>query len=208
MAFDWAKNKEKLLVDKDTSKIFLNNKKPFKFTENFKNINLSKTLETIASEGAVGFYNGWVADDMLEKLNSIGGCHTKNDFINSSAEWIKPISQNYRNIKIHECPPNGQGIVALIILGILEHFNVKSMSKNDYIHLFCEAVKIGYFLRDQYLADTHYNKLSVTSFLSKKSLEHYASKIDYKRAKVYEKSLFPDHPDTIYLTVILQYHSP
>ena len=41
------------------------------------------------------------------------------------------------------------------------------MSKNDYIHLFCEAVKIGYFLRDQYLADIHYNKLSVTSFLNK-----------------------------------------
>ena len=81
--------------------------------------------------------------------------HTKNDFTNSSAEWVKPISQNYRNIKIHECPPNGQGFVALIILGILENFDVKSMSKNDYIHLFCEAVKIGYFLRDQYLADSH-----------------------------------------------------
>ncbi len=201
VAYDWAKNKKKLLADRDTSKIFLKDKKPFNVMENFKNTKLSNTFETIATEGAVGFYNGWVADDMLEKLNSIGGCHTKNDFINSSAEWIKPISQNYRNIKIHECPPNGQGIVALIILGILEHFNVKSMSKNDYIHLFCEAVKIGYFLRDQYLADTHFNKLSVTSFLSKKSLEHYASKIDFKRAKLYEKSLFPDHPDTIYLTV-------
>ena len=75
------------------------------------------------------------------------------------------------------------------------------MPKNDYIHLFCEAVKIGYFLRDQYLADTHYNKLTVESFLSKKSLKLYASKIDFNRAKIYEKSLFPDHPDTIYLTV-------
>ena len=201
VALDWAKNKEKLSVDKDTSKIFLNNKKPFNIMQNFKNTELSKTFETIASEGAAGFYNGWVADDMLEKLNSIGGSHTKNDFINSSAEWIKPISQNYRKIKIHECPPNGQGIVALIILGILEHFNVKSMPKNDYIHLFCEAVKIGYFLRDQYLADTHYNKMSVESFLSKKSLKHFASKIDFDKAKVFEKSFFPDHSDTIYLTV-------
>ena len=93
---------------------------------------MSKTFETIASEGAAGFYNGWVADDMLEKLKSIGGVHTKTDFINSSAEWVKPIYKSYRNIKIHECPPNGQGIVALVILGILEHFNVKIMSKNDY----------------------------------------------------------------------------
>jgi len=189
------------LADKDTSKVFLNKQKPFNVTENFKNIKLSKTFETVAKEGSEGFYNGWVAEDMLEKLNSIGGCHTKKDFINTSAEWVKPISQNYRNVKIHECPPNGQGIVALIILGILEQFNVRSMHKNDYIHLFCEAVKIGYFLRDQYLADTHYNKLSLKSFLSKKSPEQFASKIDFNRAKVYEKSLFPDHPDTIYLTV-------
>jgi len=201
VAYDWVKNKEKLLTDKDTSKIFLNKKNPFSVMENFKNIKLSKTFEIIAREGAEGFYNGWVADDMLEKLKSIGGCHTKNDFVNTSAEWVKPIFQSYRNIKIHECPPNGQGIVALIILGIFEHFNVKSMTKNDYIHLFCEAVKIGYFLRDKYLADTHYNKLSVKSFLSKTSLEQYANKIDFKKAKAYEKSLFPDHPDTIYLTV-------
>ena len=200
-AYDWAKNKEKLLADRDTSNVFLNNKKPFNVMDNFKNLNLSKTFETIASEGASGFYNGWVLEDMLEKLNSIGGSHTKEDFMNSSAEWIKPISKNYRNIKIHECPPNGQGIVALIILAILEFFNVKSMSKNDYIHLFCEAVKIGYFLRDQYLADINYNKLSAKRFLSKKSLEQYASNIDFKKAKLYEKSLFPDHPDTIYLTV-------
>jgi len=190
-----------LLVDKDTSKIFLNNKKSFNVMENFKNVQLSETFETISREGAAGFYNGWVADDMLKKLNSIGGNHTKNDFTNSSAEWVKPISQNYRNVTIHECPPNGQGIVALIILGILENFNVKSMSKNDYLHLFCEAAKIGYFLRDQYLADTASNKLSATRFLSKKSLEQYASKIDFKKAKVYDKSLFPVHPDTIYLTV-------
>ena len=71
VAYDWSKNKEKLLADRDTSKIFLKNKKPFNVMDNFKNIQLSKTFETIASEGIAGFYNGWVADDMLEKLKSI-----------------------------------------------------------------------------------------------------------------------------------------
>ena len=60
---------------------------------------------------------------MLHKLRSIGGNHTLNDFSNVNAEWIDPISSNYRNIKIFECPPNGQGIVVLIILEILEKFN-------------------------------------------------------------------------------------
>ena len=75
------------------------------------------------------------------------------------------------------------------------------MCKNDYLHIFCEAVKIGYFLRDKYLSDNEYNKLSVEKFLKESLLKKYASKINLKKAKIYKKSQFPDHPDTVYLTV-------
>ena len=201
VAYDWSKNSTKLLNDPHTSDIFLKSGNAFEAGDNFINLNLAKTFKTISEEGAKGFYNGWVADDIIEKLRSIGGKHSYNDFHKTRAEWVKPITGKYRTLKIHECPPNGQGIVALIILGILEHFDVKNMCKNDYLHIFCEAVKIGYFLRDQYLADPHFNKLSVTNFLNKKLLKKFASKIDFNRSKIYEKSLFPDHPDTIYLTV-------
>lgn len=201
VALDWTKNTDKLSSDKDTSNLFLKNGKPFRFTENFVNQNLSETLSTIAIEGCSGFYHGWVADDMLHKLRSIGGNHTLNDFSNVNAEWIDPISSNYRNIKIFECPPNGQGIVVLIILGILEKFNFNLMSKTDYFHIFCEAVKIAYFLRDKYLADSQFNKLSLDYFLNNKTFEEYASKIDLKKAKFFSESCFPEHPDTIYLTV-------
>ena len=138
---------------------------------------------------------------MINKLKSIGGSHTLNDFNNANAEWVSPISRNYRNIKIHECPPNGQGLVALIILAILEKFNPNQMSKADSMHVFCEAVKIGYHLRDRYLADTETNKLSVDQFLSDKMIDSFISQIDMNKAKLYEKTHFPDHPDTIYLTV-------
>jgi len=201
VALDWSNNIKKLSIDSDTSRLFLNNGDAYKFTENFKNINLSNTFKTIAMEGSRGFYHGWVADDMFCKLNSIGGCHTLNDFNNANAEWVKPIATKYRNVKIHECPPNGQGLVALIILSILEKFNFNSMSKTDYVHIFCEATKIGYYLRDQYLADPELNMLSVNYFLKSKILDEYVSKIDMTVAKKYEKSDFPDHPDTIYLTV-------
>ena len=109
---------------------FLRNGNPFKATDNFINLNLSETFKTIADEGSRGFYDGWVADDMINKLKSIGGSHTLNDFNNANAEWVTPISSNYRNIKIHECAPNGQGLVALIILAILEKFNPNKMSKS------------------------------------------------------------------------------
>ena len=164
VALDWSKNTEKLSQDNDTSNLFLKNGNPFKATDNFINLNLSETFKTIADEGSRGFYHGWVADDMINKLKSIGGSHTLNDFNNANAEWVTPISSNYRNIKIHECAPNGQGLVALIILAILEKFNPNQLSKADYTHVFCEAVKIGYYLRDQYLADPKYNKLSVNTF--------------------------------------------
>ncbi|MDC3116206.1 gamma-glutamyltransferase family protein [Alphaproteobacteria bacterium] len=201
VALDWSNNADKLTLDSDTAKFFLNNWDAYKFTDNFKNINLSNTFKTIAVEGMSGFYHGWVADDMVNKLNSIGGCHTLNDFRNASAEWVEPIAANYRKMKIHECPPNGQGLVALIILSILEKFDFNSMSKSDYAHIFCEATKIGYYLRDQYLSDPEFNMLSVNHFLKSKILDEYASKIDISTAKTYKKSDFPDHPDTIYLTV-------
>ena len=201
VALDWSKNTKKLSFDLDTANLFLKNRKPFKFMDNFKNSNLSETFSTIAEEGCNGFYRGWVANDMVEKLQSIGGYQTLKDFSHAKAEWVKPISSNYRNIKVHECPPNGQGLVALIILSILEKFDLKNMSKIDYTHIFCEATKIGYFLRDEYLADPEFNKLSVDYFLNSNLLDQYASSIDMKKAKIYRLSDFPDHPDTIYLTV-------
>ena len=201
VAVDWANNIKKLSLDTDTSNLFLKNGNAYEFMDNFKNENLSETIKTIAEEGYDGFYYGWVADDLVKKLNSIGGNHTLRDFSNALAEWVQPITGNYRNIKIHECPPNGQGIVALIILAILEKFDLKRMSKTNYTHVFCEASKIGYFLRDQYLADPELNILSVDNFLKSKLLDKYASSIDMNKAKIYSLSDFPDHPDTIYLTV-------
>ena len=201
VALDWEKNVKKLSHDSDTSNIFLKNGTSFQYMDNFKNKNLSETFRTIADEGYDGFYRGWVANDMIKKLKSIGGQHTLEDFGNANAEWVKPISSNYRSFRIHECPPNGQGLVALIILSILEKFDLKNMSRSNYIHIFCEATKIGYFLRDQYLADPNFNKLSTDLFLNSKLLEQYASSIDINKAKIYNLSDFPDHPDTIYLTV-------
>ncbi len=201
VALDWSKNIQKLSLDSDTSKLFLKNGQSFKFMENFKNENLSETFRTIAHEGRNGFYHGWVANDMLKKLETIGGNHTLNDFGNTTAEWVKPIYSDYRGFRIYECPPNGQGLVALIILSILEKFDLKNMSKTDYTHVFCEATKIGYFLRDEYLADPELNKLSVDYFLKSNLLDQYASTIDINKAKFYSLSDFPDHPDTIYLSV-------
>ena len=129
MAIDWYKNINRKFEDPDTSDLFLKNGNEFKVTDKFRNLGLLETFKSIADEGFDGFYNGWVAKDIHEKLQSIGGSHTLNDFKNAKAEWVKPITGNYRNITIHECPPNGQGIVAVFILSILERFNLRQCQK-------------------------------------------------------------------------------
>ena len=95
VAFDWSKNIQKLSLDSDTANLFLKNEKSFGFMDNFKNENLSKLFEQLL-RGCNGFYHGWVANDMFKKLESIGGNHTLNDFANATAEWVKPISSDYK----------------------------------------------------------------------------------------------------------------
>ncbi len=201
VASDWSKNVDKLSKDNDTANLFLKGCNGYKPTDRFINLGLSLTLETVSHDGKDGFYKGWIAKDIHEKLLSISGKHSLNDFNQTSAEWVTPITGNYRSIQIHECPPNGQGIVAIIILSILEKFNINLMSKTNYMHLFCEATKIGYLLRDEYLSEPEYNKLSIEEFLNPKVLDTYVSMIDMKKAKQFSVNDFPDHPDTIYLTV-------
>ena len=201
VAFDWEKNVSKLSKDIDTAKLFLKDGNEYKVKDKFINLGLSDVFETISHDGQDGFYKDWIAEDICQKLLSLGGNQNINDFKKASAEWVVPITGTYRNIKLHECPPNGQGIVAIIILAIIEKFNISSLSKADYMHIFCEASKIGYFLRDKYLSDFHNNKLSIEEFLTSKLIDRYASMIDLKQAKYFTKSDFPDHADTIYLSV-------
>ena len=94
-----------------SANLFLKNGQIFKFADNFKNKNLSETFKTISHLGPEGFYYGWVAEDMVEKLNSIGGNHTLEDFSNAHAEWVEPVSSNYRNLRVHECPPNSKELL-------------------------------------------------------------------------------------------------
>ena len=200
VSLDWSRNEKKLSEDKDSSSIFLKNKKSFKFKELFKNEKLIETFKLISEEGSKGFYNGYVAKDLCEKLNSLGGLQTLDDFSNYNANWVKPIDFCYKGYRIHECPPNGQGITVFIILSILKNFDLANISKFEYHHLFCEIIKLSYSLRDEFLSDPDfYNSLNL-NWINKKIIRKYIDKIDLKKSSKFDKSNFPEHSDTIYLT--------
>ena len=200
VALDWIRNEKKLLDDNDTKNIFLKGNKSFKFKDLFTNEKLITTFKLIADEGSKGFYNGFVARDLCEKLNNLGGYQTLNDFSNYKAEWVDPIDYSYNGYNIHECPPNGQGITVFIILSILKNFDLNHLSKFDYYHLFCESVKIAYCLRDSFICDPTFKHKNINKLLNEKKIKKYIDKIDFKKASTFNQSSFPEHTDTVYLT--------
>ena len=128
----WKREAEKLKKDNDCKDLFLKEDKPYSIGDIHFQPNLAETLREISKSGRSGFYNGWVAEDIVKKLKSYGGGHTLKDFSNLAVEYVEPIFTNYRGYDVYECPPNGQGIVALMILNILEQFDLSSFEPDDF----------------------------------------------------------------------------
>src|ERR1043166_10049549 len=92
--------------------------------EVFSSSGMAASLEKIAATGGEAFYRGELAEAMVAHAKAHGGAHTLDDFAAHSCDWVEPIGIAYRDYTVHEIPPNGQGIAALMALGILRHFNL------------------------------------------------------------------------------------
>ena len=111
------------------------------------------------------------------------------------------IKYNYKGFDIYECPPNGQGITVFIILEIMKNFELIKLSQVEYYHLYIEATKIAYLLRDKFIADPNFIKIDFDSLMNKRILKSYIDSLNFKKAAFFNDSDFPDHNDTIYLSV-------
>jgi len=171
----------------------------------FKLPALAQTLRCIAKDGRDGFYQGPVAEDMVECLKSLGGLHTLDDFADHRSDYVDPISTSYHDQEVLEIPPNGQGITALIMLNVLKHFGVgrfDPMSSERY-HLQLEAQRLAFEARDMYVADPQYADVPVERLLSEKYAEELADRINPEQAASDIIQFQPSqHRDTIYLTVV------
>lgn len=143
------------------------------------------TLEKIAATNGEAFYRGELAAQLEAHSTAHGGVMRASDLAAHRADWVGTISTGYRGYTIHEIPPNGQGIVALIALGILEHFDMSSLAADsaDSVHLQIEAVKLAFADAQAYVADTDHMRVSPEELLDKGYLECRAALIDPKRAK-------------------------
>ncbi|MDH3739440.1 MAG: gamma-glutamyltransferase family protein, partial [Alphaproteobacteria bacterium] len=205
VAFDWARFEAKLNANEATRRSFLNDGRLFKAGDLFRQPELAATLREIANKGADGFYKGPVADAMVATLNSFGGVHTADDFAGAEGEYCDPISTTYRDHQVLECPPNGQGFIALIMLNILEGFDLADLDPDgaQRLHLEIEAARLGFMERDRYFGGHNQSADQLSRCLAKDYADQRRASIRKDRAMTHsEVAALPAQSDTVYLTVV------
>jgi gamma-glutamyltranspeptidase/glutathione hydrolase len=150
----------------------------------FKNPALANSLRQVAAHGRDAYYNGPMTETMVKFLNAQGGAHTTEDFRDFQPEWVEPVSTTYRGWTVYELPPNGQGIAALSMLNIMEHFPLAQYGHNsvDAMHLMIEAKKLAYADMYKYVGDPRFTTVPVKELISKDLAEKRANLIDMNKA--------------------------
>ncbi len=166
---------------------------------------LARTLRRIAEGGAKAFYEGEIAAAMCATLKGFGGLHEELDFAAAAPEIVEPIHTSYRDVRVYQCPPNGQGIVTLLLLNILEGYDLAKldMLSGERLHLLAEATKLAFRDRDAFLADPRQATVPVERLLDKAYAIKLREQISADRAMTdMPPPLLEPHPDTVYLTVV------
>jgi gamma-glutamyltranspeptidase/glutathione hydrolase len=167
----------------------------------FRHPALARTLAEIARAGRDGFYNGWVAEDMVASLKALGATHALEDFAGHTGNWVTPVRSTYRGVEVCEIPPNGQGVTTLLMLNILENFALKDLGpvSAERLHLEAEAARLAFIERGRWIADPDHAKESVAHFTDKAFAKSLAAQIDPKHAATAQP---PQRSgDTTYLAV-------
>jgi gamma-glutamyltranspeptidase/glutathione hydrolase len=159
------------------------------------------TLEDIATGNGESFYRGNLAKQIVQCAETSGGALTLDDLAAHSGEWVQPISIDYRGLRLHQIPPNGQGLAALIALGLLREFDIDRYPADsaDSIHLQIEAMKIALAEAYRHIADSNDMPVSPETFLAADFLAARAAEIRMDQA-CQPESKIPSDKGTVYLT--------
>lgn len=159
------------------------------------------TLEDIAVSRGESFYRGELAKRIVAHAEATGGAMTKADLAQHRSDWVEPIAQEYQGVHLHELPPNGQGLAALIALGVLKHLNIPRypVDTPDSLHLQLEAMKIAFAEARRHIADPAHMQVDAHAFLDSDFLSQQAGRIDVHHAGHFNSG-FPAERGTVYLT--------
>ena len=204
VARDWARCADRLRGSATARELFLPGDAAPAAGDRHSQPQLAATLRRIAEEGRVAFYEGAVARDLVTTLRAAGGLHTEEDFAGHRGEYVTPIRTAYRGVDVYECPPNGQGLAALMILNGLAGFDMGSdaLLPADRIHLLAEATKLAYAVRDARFADPRQVKVPVDCYLSDGFTRRMRESMKPDRAGPGVLLRETEHKDTVYLCVV------
>ncbi|MDL1900852.1 gamma-glutamyltransferase family protein [Anaerolineae bacterium CFX9] len=163
---------------------------------------LARTLQAVAEGGADAFYHGDIADAIVRTLNTLGSPITHADLAAHESTWVTPISTVYRGVQVHEIPPNGQGIAALIALNVLSEDDLAALPWHapDRLHLMVEAMRIGFAEAGFHVADPASYTPPIDYLLSADYARQRRAQISAGHAHPgFSHSLPPIGADTVYL---------
>ncbi|HIF41082.1 MAG TPA: gamma-glutamyltransferase [Planctomycetes bacterium] len=206
IAHEWERNVQALSAFPGFSETFTLAGRAPRAGEIFSNPRLADTLELLAHEGRDAFYKGRLAEQMTGFMQEHGGFLALEDLSEHRGEWVTPLSTTYRGVSVWELPPNGQGIAALQMLNVLEHFQLEDMgwASADHLHVLIEAKKLAFEDRAKFYADPAFTQIPIEELISKEYAADRARSIDMGRARM---SPTPGDPaaletgDTVYLSV-------
>ncbi len=173
--------------------------------EIFHNPGLARTLRKVAEGGKTAYYQGEIAEAIASTIQQAGGCMTVEDLANHTSTWEQPIHTTYRDLRIWECPPNGQGLTALIGLNILEGYDLGKMDMLSArrLHLEIEALRLAFADTRWFVADPAVNPAPLAELLSKGYAAERRKLIDPTYATLDQVHGAPvAGSDTVYLSVV------
>ena len=202
VAFDWP-DAAKCLNDEGRKHYLINGELP-RVGQIFRAPGQAEVLRRIAKHGRSAFYEGEVAEDMVNALNALGGVHALDDFAATTCTPTTPVSGPYKHVDLVEHPPNGQGATAILMLNILAQFDIAGMDPfgAERAHIEAEAAKLAYDARNRFIADAdHTTRLD--HMLAPETAQKLAALIDPNRAMLAAAPVSEAvHKDTIYITVV------
>lgn len=145
---------------------------------------LAETFRELAANKKTGFYQGRIAQAIVDVINESGGFMSLKDLETHVSTSDEPVHVNYRGVDVYEMPPNGQGITALLALNILEGFNLDGVEHNSpqHLHLIIESLRLAFADARFYIADPEFENIPVRGFISKEYAAERRALINLQRA--------------------------
>lgn len=201
VAHKWAAAVPEIADQPGYAEAFMPNGRAPRVGERFALPAAAETFRLIGQTNGRTMYDGEMAKRMVEHLRAHGGVHTLEDFAAYAPQWVEPLTKDFRGFTLHELPPNGQGIAALIAVGILEQFDISALPLDGVQsqHLQIEAMKLAFADLYRYVSDPGAMTVTPEQMLAPAYLAARAKLIDPERATHFGAGV-PDAGGTIYLS--------